>query len=159
MLRHVTDPGHASGVNSSAARAAPPGKCPPNNRGLCSDDQLFSWSQPYFHSLDSAYTGPSSDNPGGLSWKSVTPAEEAAHPLSDTQIADNAVNTLKQFRASGLSKPFFLACGFRTPQLVCRARPESLSCRSLIRSLHTGLHGRSPAPAFRGAGGKVQSIP
>lgn len=113
-LGRTADPGHASGVNSTAARAAPPGACPPNNRGACSDDQLFSWSHPYFHSADSAYTGPTSDNPAGLSWKSVSPAEEAAHPLSDTQIADNAVKMLDQFRARDLGTPFFLACGFRT---------------------------------------------
>ena len=110
----TADPGHASGVNSTAARAALPGACPPNNRGACSDDQLFSWSQPYFHSADGAYTGPTADNPAGLSWKSVSPAEEAAHPLSDTQIADNAVKMLNQFRARSLGSPFFLACGFRT---------------------------------------------
>ena len=149
----IFHPGHASGVNSTAARGAPSGACPRNNRGPCSDDQLFSWSQPYFHSADSAYTGPSSDNPDALSWKSVTPAEEAAHPLSDTQIADNAVKTLQEFHANGLSTPFFLACGFRT----CHLR----SYRSLLRrmkltptyiEMHVRTappHHRSPASAVR----------
>ena len=48
----------------------------------------------------------------------MSPAEEAAHPLSDTQIADNAVKTLKQFQARGLNTPFFLACGFRTCRIL-----------------------------------------
>ena len=100
-------------MNSTAARAAGAAACPPNNRGPCSDDQLFSWTQPYFHSPDAGYRGPTSDNDYGLAWKSVSPAEEEAFPLTDTQIADNAVKTLEGFKASGAAKPFFVACGFR----------------------------------------------
>ncbi len=43
----------------------------------------------------------------------MSPAEEEAFPLTDTQIADNAVKTLEGFKASGAAKPFFVACGFR----------------------------------------------
>ena len=76
----------------------------------------------------------------------MSPAEEAAHPLSDTQIADNAVKMLKQFQARGLENPFFLACGFRT----CHRLPR-ISSLTLTRLSHAADRPHLPfvAPAAK----------
>ena len=52
----IFHPGHSSGTGSRAANASlardPEGACPPNRCGPCSDDQLFSWSRPFYHSVN-----------------------------------------------------------------------------------------------------------
>ena len=60
----------------------------------------------------------------------MSPAEEEAFPLTDTQIADNAVKTLEGFKASGAAKPFFVACGFRET-----GRPHPLAVSAAAKRL------------------------
>jgi hypothetical protein len=58
--------GHSSGVNSTAAINHTKKQCPPNNRGQCSDDQLFSVSGHSMvrHSRSSPFTLPSAARAG-----------------------------------------------------------------------------------------------
>ena len=84
--------------------------CPPNRCGPCSDDQLFSWSRPFFHSPNSEGSpGGGFGDPDGKAWAAVD--AEDAKDLADAQIGRNAVETLQQFKVDGVGlpdRPFFL---------------------------------------------------
>ena len=119
----IFHPGPSSGTGSTAANATlarNSSACPPNRCGPCSDDQLFSWSRPFWHSpnQEGSPKGGFGD-PGGKAWAAV--GAEAATELADAQIARNAVATLEQFKADGVGspdgQPFFLAVGFHRPHL------------------------------------------
>lgn len=74
------------------------------------DDRKYSWSLPYFHGKNKV----KSPN----AWSSFENISD--NDLRDGQIADNAVETLKQIkrnRTKGDSKPFFVAVGFHKPHL------------------------------------------
>eukprot|EP01051_Picozoa_sp_SAG22_P018054 SAG22_NODE_2937_length_2092_cov_1.322629_2_plen_192_part_00 len=113
-FRKIFHPGLSSGTNSAAANAslaANSSACPPNRCGPCSDDQLFSWSRPFFHSHNQEGSpGGGFGDPAGKAWTAVNATE--AEDLADAQIAKHAVGTLQAFKAAKLAKPFFLAVGF-----------------------------------------------
>jgi iduronate 2-sulfatase len=89
------------------------------------DDQLYSWSRPYWHAPNLNFWG--GKHPAGAGVRPFhpgvsvlpVPAEiEANHPLPDTQIAERAVDTLAGFLQPGnLSEGqrFFLGVGFHRP--------------------------------------------
>eukprot|EP01050_Picozoa_sp_SAG11_P025939 SAG11_NODE_6034_length_1405_cov_1.530628_1_plen_387_part_01 len=114
----IYHPGHASGLNASLGRAGDDMGHGPGDR---------SWSEAYYHSPNLGYW---SSNDGttvrfraGASWAAVPPEVEAAHPLPDAQVADNAVATLGRLSSSEArgggsgAAPFFLALGFYKPHL------------------------------------------
>jgi len=115
----IFHPGSSSGTDSAAANASlarNSSACPPNRCGPCSDDQLFSWSRPFFHSPNQEGNPAGGyGDPGGKAWSAVN-AEDAKN-LSDAQIAQHAVDTLQQLKQTNLDKPFFLAVGFHRPHL------------------------------------------
>ena len=74
------------------------------------DDIKYSWSLPYFHG------GNKVNSPNA--WNSFDNISD--NDLADGQIADNAVETLKQIkqnRTKGDNTPFFMAVGFHKPHL------------------------------------------
>ena len=80
------------------------------------DDADYSWSKPYFHGKDTL------DNDYENSWLAVPENITRASPLQDTQVADQAVSTIRAYAARQIhegikSKPFFLAVGFHKPHL------------------------------------------
>lgn len=90
-----------------------------------SDDKCHSWTNDvYYHSPNSGYwTG---TTPGqhperyraGYSWAAVPPSIEKAHPLPDTQVAENAIAVIKNMSTQlDADQPFFLAVGFHKPHL------------------------------------------
>ena len=78
------------------------------------DDIAYSWSLPYYHSpLQGEYGGNTTS-----SWWSFDGFED--NQLPDGQIADNAIETLRQLKqnqSKGDDRPFFLAVGFHKPHL------------------------------------------
>ena len=111
----IFHPGHASGAG--------PG---PDGNKAAGDDGLFSWSTPSYHAPSSDYWSSAGPCRGcGNSWIAVSPAEERAVALPDTQLAQHAVETLSNFSRDGIGKrldafgarPFFLAVGFHKPHL------------------------------------------
>jgi iduronate 2-sulfatase len=84
-----------------------------------------SWTEPYFHSPEEQYyTCTVKLEQKGLcthvpSHYSVPAAEEAAHPLPDTQIKDEAVAELSRYQelAPSSADKLFLAVGFHKPHL------------------------------------------
>jgi iduronate 2-sulfatase len=108
----VYHPGHASGFNASLGRGG-------DDMGAGAGAR--SWSEAYYHAPNLDYWSSSNGSTGrfraGASWAAVPPEVEAVHPLPDSQVAANAVATLKRFAASGLgtagNTPFFLAVGFQ----------------------------------------------
>ena len=75
-------------------------------------DDPISWSRPYYHP-------PNYDrwNTKNISWMAVPPDVEQQYPLGDTQLAEHAIETLRDLASKGDEKPFFLAVGFRRPHL------------------------------------------
>lgn len=74
------------------------------------DDIKYSWSLPYFHGNNKVSSG--------NSWHSFENISD--NDLRDGQIADKAVETLKEIklnRTKGDKTPFFLATGFHKPHL------------------------------------------
>ena len=79
------------------------------------DDQKYSWSLPYYHSPLEAQYGPGNHS---ASWRSFDGFED--NQLPDGQIADNAIETLRQLKqnqSNGDNRPFFLAVGFHKPHV------------------------------------------
>ena len=76
------------------------------------NDDPMSWSLPYFHAKGTWETMASS-------WLAVPDDQIPNKPLIDTQLADRAIQTLRQVAPAALSgkKPFFLAVGFQRPHL------------------------------------------
>ena len=78
------------------------------------DDIAYSWSLPYYHSpLQPEYGGNKTS-----SWWAFEGFED--NQLPDGQIADNAIETLRQLKQNqckGDDQPFFLAVGFHKPHL------------------------------------------
>ena len=81
----IFHPGSSSGTNSAAAnssRAHNSSACPANRCGPCSDDQLFSWSRPFFHSENQEGSpGGGFGDPDGKAWAAVN-AADAKHLVS-----------------------------------------------------------------------------
>jgi len=114
----IFHPGHASGANSSIPGTSPKG-----------DDAPYSWSNDvsFFHAPNDQYWSGKTAIPGcsgcGNSWIAVSPEAEKKKPLPGTQIADFAVNALRNFSQNGIGnvndgeQPFFLAVGFHKPHL------------------------------------------
>ena len=74
------------------------------------DDIKYSWSLPYFHGRNKVHTPES--------WHSFENISD--NDLMDGQVADNAIQTLKQIkqnRTEGNTTPFFMAVGFHKPHL------------------------------------------
>ena len=68
----------------------------------------------------------------------VSPEEEAAAPLPDTQLVEHAVRTLGGFATEGVGReggaPFFLAVGFLKPHLPFVAPQRFFDlCEALAR--------------------------
>ena len=79
------------------------------------DDQKYSWSLPYYHSPLETQYGPANHS---ASWRSFDGFED--NQLPDGQIADNAIETLRQLKqnlSKGDNRPFFLAVGFHKPHV------------------------------------------
>ena len=79
------------------------------------DDQKYSWSLPYYHSPLEQQYGPGNHS---ASWRSFDGFED--NQLPDGQIADNAIETLRQLKqnqSKGDDRPFFLAVGFHKPHV------------------------------------------
>ena len=79
------------------------------------DDQKYSWSLPYYHSPLEQQYGPANHS---ASWRSFDGFED--NQLPDGQIADNAIETLRQLKqnqSNGDNRPFFLAVGFHKPHV------------------------------------------
>ena len=87
-------------------------------------DDPPSWSEPYYHSPNLDYW----DNKT-YSHLAVPSAEYTQKPLPDTQIADHAVQTLKNLSQKALAgdQPFFVAVGFHKPHLPFIIPEEFLS--------------------------------
>ena len=87
-------------------------------------DDPPSWSKPYYHSPNLDYW----DNKT-YSNLAVPSAEYTQKPLPDTQIADHAVQTLKNLSQKALAgdQPFFVAVGFHKPHLPFIIPEEFLS--------------------------------
>ncbi len=82
------------------------------------DDNKYSWSLPYYHSLLWLFYAANTTS----SWWSFDGFQD--NQLPDGQIADKAVEhirTLKQNRNEGDDRPFFLAVGFHKPHLPFHA--------------------------------------
>ena len=78
------------------------------------DDIAYSWSLPYYHSPLQPFYGWNLTS----SWWSFDGFED--NQLPDGQIADNAIETLRQLKqnqSKGDDRPFFLAVGFHKPHL------------------------------------------
>ena len=75
----------------------------------------ISWTEPYFH--DKNYHSDKHET-----WTAFSDKVLETKPLQDKQIADHAIETLKQYKNQ--SKPFFIAVGFRKPHLPFQF-PES----------------------------------
>ena len=77
------------------------------------NDDPISWSEPYFHAKN--HTWETRDN----SWRAIPDELLKDKPLVDEQIADHAVNVLRQVAPAARSgqKPFFVAVGFHRPHL------------------------------------------
>lgn len=103
---------------------------------LASDDVglgpgTYSWSAPYFHASAAMAHYPYGDCKSTedttcsiKTWRAVSPAEEAEHPLEGTVLADHAIATLNNISAArslaeGESDGvrFFLGVGFHRPHL------------------------------------------
>jgi hypothetical protein len=92
---------------------------------VCGDDAPFSWDGVYFHPPNLGYWSGHVTQPGcvgcGDSWIAVTPEQEKAMPLPDTQTRDYAIETLTNLSKDGFGtadKPFFVAVGFHKVQLA-----------------------------------------
>jgi iduronate 2-sulfatase len=94
-----------------------PGECDPK-----------AWSLPYFHSPEEGHwTCSTRSAQRGYcsaaidSYYTVSPAEEAQHPMPDAQIAQEAVDQLHTFATArdsgGSQQPFFMGVGFHKPHL------------------------------------------
>ncbi|ELU09360.1 hypothetical protein CAPTEDRAFT_171703 [Capitella teleta] len=75
------------------------------------NDDPISWTDPYYHSEEEQHWTERKH-----SWYAVPEAERQAHPLPDDQIAEHAINKIKEL-AKDPSQPFFLAVGFHKPHL------------------------------------------
>lgn len=84
----------------------------PGRRASGRDDPM-SWSLPYFHAVNMGWETNKS------SWQAIPDKLLEDKPLMDTQIKDQAINTLRQLapKASSGHQPFFLAAGFHRPHL------------------------------------------
>lgn len=79
------------------------------------DDIKYSWSLPYYHSPIEGEYGPGNHTSSSWAFEGFEDNQ-----LPDGQIADNALQTirqLKQNKTNGETKPFFLAVGFHKPHL------------------------------------------
>lgn len=102
--------------------------------GLAADDagpgpNTYSWTLPYFHAEAAMKHYPYGDCKGQKdmactvnSWWAVSPAEEQAHPLEGTVLADHTISSLASIaRARGQQLPqdpvvpFFVGVGFHRP--------------------------------------------
>jgi iduronate 2-sulfatase len=84
--------------------------------GKASDnDDPISWSEPYFHADDS-FWGPFGSQHSHMA---VNESMQKLHPLPDQQLAEHAVEVLRQVAPAAKTggKPFFVAVGFHKPHL------------------------------------------
>jgi hypothetical protein len=82
-----------------------------------SDDNLYSWTAPYFHDKDPV-DGPKVH----ISWMAGPENITSVTPLADTQVLNHAVETLTNTSSArnkngGVGTPFFVAAGFHKPHL------------------------------------------
>ncbi|XP_041362830.1 iduronate 2-sulfatase-like [Gigantopelta aegis] len=77
-------------------------------------DDPISWTDLYFHGKQ-----PKEYMQDRISWKAIPQSESSTKPLQDTQVADYAIQTLREIAAKGKSgeQPFFLAVGMKKPHL------------------------------------------
>ena len=75
------------------------------------NDDVASWSEPYYHAPNLVYW-----DVKNISHRAVSKAEWTLKPLPDMQIADRALKTLERLVLDN-KRPFFLAIGFHKPHL------------------------------------------
>ncbi len=88
------------------------------------EDDPPSWSAPYYHSPNEKFYSSKK-----YSHLAVPKSQYSIKPLPDTQIADNAVQTLRNVSENALSgkQPFFVAVGFHKPHLPFTMPEEFLN--------------------------------